>query len=216
MVLTLPWDEYSTFPETSPLSRSPTRRESGTGLSGYVALEHMQRTQSLTFRHHIQVGAILCAVTLAINIVYVFVERSLPKEARIVTGLQVARRSRRHALPAEKEKRDSSSESSDIVADFQPLTPFSKDHFKFIAISIKAIPAAFCEFPTRNLINLHRSINPNSFTFAFARVYRGFSAFTSRRRWCLQLELVGGQCSVVTLKKEMNAYAILFDNAMCP
>jgi hypothetical protein len=38
-----------------------------------------------------QIGAILCAVTLGINIAYVMIERSLPKEARIVTGLQVAR-----------------------------------------------------------------------------------------------------------------------------
>ncbi|KAJ9094957.1 hypothetical protein QFC21_005749 [Naganishia friedmannii] len=89
------------------------------------------------------VGAILCAVTLAINIVYVFVERSLPKEAQIVTGLQVARRSRRHAIEAEDEKRHTKSDSNDGVTEFQPLTPFSKEHFKFIAISIKAIPAAF-------------------------------------------------------------------------
>ncbi|KAJ9115453.1 hypothetical protein QFC22_005211 [Naganishia vaughanmartiniae] len=89
------------------------------------------------------IGAILCAVTFAINIVYVFVEKSLPKEAQIVTGLQVARRARRHAIVVEDEKRHTNSDSGDDVTNFQPLTPFSKDHFKFIAISIKAIPAAF-------------------------------------------------------------------------
>jgi hypothetical protein len=86
-----------------------------------------------------QVGAILCAVTLGINIAYVMIERSLPKEARIVTGLQVARRAHRQAGFEEKI-------NSQYLRDdgAKPLTPFSKDHFKFVAISIKAIPAAFC------------------------------------------------------------------------
>jgi hypothetical protein len=86
-----------------------------------------------------QIGAILCAVTLGINIAYVMIERSLPKEARIVTGLQVARRAHRQAGSEEKS-------NSQYLRDdgAKPLTPFSKDHFKFVAISIKAIPAAFC------------------------------------------------------------------------
>lgn len=104
----------------------------------------------LTFSFEIQVGAILCAVTLAINIVYVFVEKSLPKEAQIVTGLQVARRSRRREITADENKFGTKSDSSNDVAVSQPLTPFSKDHFKFIAISIKAIPAAFCKFLHRH------------------------------------------------------------------
>lgn len=87
----------------------------------------------------VQVGAILCAVTLGINIAYVLIERSLPKEARIVTGLQVARRAHRQA---ESEEKTHSQYLETGVP--RPLTPFSKDHFKFVAISIKAIPAAFC------------------------------------------------------------------------
>ncbi|KAJ9092414.1 hypothetical protein QFC20_007369 [Naganishia adeliensis] len=84
------------------------------------------------------VGAILCAVTLGINIAYVFIERSLPKEARIVTGLQVARRAHRQAVEPREKPVDGFEEGVG-----RPLTPFSKDHFKFVAISIKAIPAAF-------------------------------------------------------------------------
>jgi hypothetical protein len=67
------------------------------------------------------------------------IERSLPKEARIVTGLQVARRAHRQA---ETEEKNTLQYPRDDGA--KPLTPFSKDHFKFVAISIKAIPAAFC------------------------------------------------------------------------
>lgn len=90
-----------------------------------------------------QVGAILCAVTLGINIAYVMIERSLPKEARIVTGLQVARRAH---WRAETEEKSAKQYLGDDAA--KPLTPFSKDHFKFVAISIKAIPAAFCRSMT--------------------------------------------------------------------
>ncbi|GHJ90284.1 hypothetical protein NliqN6_6686 [Naganishia liquefaciens] len=84
------------------------------------------------------VGAILCAVTLGLNIAYVLIERSLPKEARIVTGIQVARQARQKA---EVDKKSVSSYADESLQ--RPLTPFSKEHFKFVAISIKAIPAAF-------------------------------------------------------------------------
>lgn len=79
-------------------------------------------------------------MTLGINIAYVFIERSLPKEARIVTGLQVARRAHRPAAEPQEKQADGFAEEVE-----RPLTPFSKDHFKFVAISIKAIPAAFCK-----------------------------------------------------------------------
>lgn len=103
-----------------------------------LAICHLMGSQLIAT--YSQVGAILCAVTLAINIAYVLIERSLPKEARIVTGLQIARQIRHKAILDEK----STSPYADADVP-RPLTPFSKEHFKFIAISIKAIPAAFCE-----------------------------------------------------------------------
>ncbi|PWZ00851.1 LOW QUALITY PROTEIN: MFS general substrate transporter [Testicularia cyperi] len=72
------------------------------------------------------VSAILCAVTLLLNVAYVILERSLPERMRVVTGRQIARRS--------------AASDADAGKKFKPL---SKRHFKYISISIAAIPAAF-------------------------------------------------------------------------
>lgn len=94
-------------------------------------------------------------MTLGINIAYVFIERSLPREARIVTGLQVARRAHRQASgPREKDAAGFEGEVG------RPLTPFSREHFKFVAISIKAIPAAFCKL-SRSPRHESRMTDPN-------------------------------------------------------
>lgn len=123
------------------LSAIPITQETGKWYFAFwvsLAICHLQGLQLIVVSS--QVGAILCAVTLGINIAYVLIERSLPKEARIVTGLQVARQVRHKAVRDEK----STSLYADAVVP-RPLAPFSKEHFKFVAISIKAIPAAFCE-----------------------------------------------------------------------
>lgn len=78
-----------------------------------------------------QVGAILCAVTLAINVLYVLLERRLPDEARVVTGRQIYKR---------QIQKEEMRLGSGIA---EPSRPFSKKHLRTITISLLAIPASF-------------------------------------------------------------------------
>jgi hypothetical protein len=78
------------------------------------------------------VGAILAAVTLVLNVVYVLFERTLPEDQKVMTGHKVARML----------KQRSKVEGMD-GKDVAVMTPFSKVYWKTVVASVFAIPAAF-------------------------------------------------------------------------
>ncbi|SPO22893.1 uncharacterized protein UTRI_01571 [Ustilago trichophora] len=92
-------------------------------------------------------SAILCAVTLGLNAIYVFYERSLPKQMRVVTGRQLAAQAAA-SLPLSSNNNSSSSvdkQESDAQKrkKSRTLQPFSTRHFQLLTMSIGAIPASF-------------------------------------------------------------------------
>ncbi|CBQ70228.1 conserved hypothetical protein [Sporisorium reilianum SRZ2] len=97
-------------------------------------------------------SAILCAVTLGLNLAYVVYERALPQQMRVVTGRKLAAQ----AAAASSSVASRSSSSADLssstdVKAVQPqeqksnavLRPFSRRHWRLLTMSVGAIPAAF-------------------------------------------------------------------------
>ncbi|TKY85289.1 hypothetical protein EX895_006369 [Sporisorium graminicola] len=80
-------------------------------------------------------SAILCAVTLGLNLAYVVYERALPQQMRVVTGRQLAAQA---ALAS-----SSSSSSDEKHGQKRILRPFSLRHWQLLTLSVGAIPAAF-------------------------------------------------------------------------
>ena len=78
------------------------------------------------------VGAILAAVTLGLNIVYVIFEKSLPEEQKVMTGHKVARMLKQRS-------KVEGMDGKDVVV----MSPLSKTYWKTVVASVFAIPAAF-------------------------------------------------------------------------
>lgn len=81
-------------------------------------------------------SAILCAVTLGLNVAYVIYERSLPKRMRVVTGRQLAAQAEAVALTK-------SSSSSAEQVDRKVTKPWSTQTIQLLTLSVGAIPASF-------------------------------------------------------------------------
>ncbi|GAC72950.1 hypothetical protein PANT_7c00352 [Moesziomyces antarcticus T-34] len=98
-------------------------------------------------------SAILCAVTLVLNAVYVMYERSLPRQMRVVTGRQLAAQeaslSASTSLAASNNNsassltKDTPSKESKPYVKPRTLRPFSHRHWKLLTLSVGAIPASF-------------------------------------------------------------------------
>jgi hypothetical protein len=78
------------------------------------------------------VGAILAAVTLVLNIVYVIFERTLPDDQKVMTGHKVARMLKQRS-------KVEGMDGKDVVV----MSPLSKTYWKTVLASVFAIPAAF-------------------------------------------------------------------------
>ncbi|EST10225.1 Major facilitator superfamily [Kalmanozyma brasiliensis GHG001] len=76
-------------------------------------------------------SAILCAVTLGFNTVYVIYERSLPKRMRVVTGRQLAAQADAQAI------------DSDSSLEKKTTKPWTQRHLRLLTLSVGAIPASF-------------------------------------------------------------------------
>ncbi|SNX82200.1 uncharacterized protein MEPE_00906 [Melanopsichium pennsylvanicum] len=90
-------------------------------------------------------SAVLCAVSLSLNAVYVVYERLLPKQMRVVTGRQLAAQAASYPLVASN---DNSALTLDKRDDQQQnktktLQHFSRRHFQLLTLSVGAIPASF-------------------------------------------------------------------------
>lgn len=77
-------------------------------------------------------SAILCAVTLALNVAYVCLERSLPDSMRVVTGRQIIRKAANSATRT----------SAALTGENRP-EPLSRRHMRYVLLSIAAIPGGF-------------------------------------------------------------------------
>ncbi|KIS70912.1 uncharacterized protein UMAG_00840 [Mycosarcoma maydis] len=84
------------------------------------------------------VSAILCAVTLGLNAMYVIYERSLPNKMRVVTGRQLA---------AQASSALDCGSSTSVDGTKQPQKslsrPFSQRQWQVLTLSLGAIPACF-------------------------------------------------------------------------
>lgn len=78
------------------------------------------------------VGAILAAVTLVLNVVYVIFERTLPDDQKVMTGHKAARMLKQRS---QAEGMD----GKDVVI----MSPFGATYWKTVGASVFAIPAAF-------------------------------------------------------------------------
>lgn len=92
-------------------------------------------------------SAILCAVTLGLNAIYVIYERSLPKQMRVVTGRQLAAQAAASSPLSLNNNSSSSVDKQESDAQkrkkSRALQPFSTRHFQLLTMSIGAIPASF-------------------------------------------------------------------------
>lgn len=107
-------------------------------------------------------GAILCGVTLIINIVYLMLDRALPKEARVVTGRSLAIQRRREQserrvvnaainADSDSEHSDTKQEKDQVDSTHQETTTTTSDgfmgyaqtYFYDLSQSLWTIPASF-------------------------------------------------------------------------
>lgn len=117
------------------------------------------------------VGAILCGATLAVNVAYVTLERRMPAEMHVMTGRKLAKL-------AEDERLSKSEKEEGTMAPSR-RSPFSRETFVFISLSIVAIPAAFWVVTISQLLQAG-TVNAYSSNLAeMVEVTRGTSALTA-------------------------------------